>query len=163
MISQTRFMTTKKGGRFVRCKIEDFTGQVECVMWPDDLVRYANDFADDRISLFEANVEDDQRNNGGKVTILRRLMTLEQARNELTKGMVLNLTTGQHGPDTVERIGGILQRKKGPCVVYMQVKDHSGRRAQFRLGDEYRVNPAEVPVDELEMLLGSGSVMFTGR
>ena len=163
MISQTRFMTTKKGGRFVRCKIEDFTGQVECVMWPDDLARYANDFADDRIYLFEANVEDDQRNNGAKIIVIRKLMTLEQARNELTKGMVLNLTTGQHGPDTVERIGGILQRKKGPCVVYMQVKDHSGRRAQFRLGDDYRVNPAEVPVDELEMLLGAGNVMFTGR
>ena len=77
--------------------------------------------------------------------------------------MVLNLTVGQHGPETVDRIGTILRRKQGPCVVYVQVKDHEGRQAQFRLGDEFRVNPAEVPVDELEMLLGSGNVMFTGR
>ncbi len=162
MLSQTRFMTTKKGGRFVRCKIEDFTGQVECVMWPDDLARYAEEFADDRIFLFEADVEDDRR-NGGKIVVLRRLMTMEQARNELTKGLIMHLTTGQHGPDTVERLGSILQRKKGPCVVYVQVKDHEGRKAQFRLGDEYRVNPAEVPVEELEMLIGSGNVVFTGR
>ena len=112
--------------------------------------------------MFEAGVEDDQRNSG-KVVVLRRLLTIEQARSELTKGMVLNLTTGQHGPDTVDRISGILKRKKGPCVVYMQVKDHEGRKAQFRLGDEFRVNPAEVQVDELEMLLGSGNVVFTGR
>ena len=77
--------------------------------------------------------------------------------------MVLNLTVGQHGPETVDRIGTILRRKQGPCVVYLQVKDHEGRRAQFRLGDGYRVNPSEVPVDELEMLLGLGNVMFTGR
>ena len=41
-------------------------------------------------------------------------------------------------------------------MVYVQVKDHEGRKAQFRLGDDYRVNPAEVPVEELEMLLGCG-------
>ncbi|HEX3149869.1 MAG TPA: DNA polymerase III subunit alpha [Gemmataceae bacterium] len=162
MISMTRAMTTKKGGRFVRCKVEDFTGQVECVMWPDDYAKYQNDIVDDRIFLFEAGVEDDQR-NGGKMTVLRRLMTLDQARTELTKGMILNLAVGQHGPETVERIGSILKRKRGPCVVYMQVKDPEGRKAQFRLGDDFRVNPAEIPVEELEMLVGSGNVMFTGR
>jgi DNA polymerase III subunit alpha len=162
MISATRVMTTKKGGRYVRCKVEDFTGQVECVMWPDDFARYTNEFADDRIFLFEANVEDDPR-NGGNMVVLRRLMTLEQARTELTKGLVLNLTVGEHGPDTVDRIGTILSRKQGPCIVYLQVKDHDGRRAQFRLGDNYRVSSAEVPVEELEMLLGAGSVVFTGR
>ena len=162
MISSTRVMTTKKGGRYVRCKVEDFTGQVECVMWPDDFARYAADFADDRIFLFEANVEDDPR-NGGTMVVLRRLMTLDQARTELTKGMVLNLTVGQHGPETVDRIGTILRRKQGPCVVYLQVKDPESRRAQFRLGDGFRVNPAEVSVDELEMLLGPGNVVFTGR
>ena len=97
------------------------------------------------------------------MTVLRRLMTLEQARTELTKGMILQLAVGQHGPETVERISSILKRKKGPCVVYMQVKDPEGRKAQFRLGDDFRVNPAEIPVEELEMLVGSGNVMFTGR
>jgi DNA polymerase-3 subunit alpha len=162
MISGMRVMTTKKGGRFVRCKVEDFTGQVECVMWPDDYARYTGEFADDRIFLFEAGVEDDQR-NGGKMVVLRRLMTLDQARQELTKGMVLNLEIGEHGPETVDRLGSILRRKQGACVVYVQVKDPEGRKAQFRLGDEFRVNPAEVPVDELEMLIGAGNVMFTGR
>ena len=38
-----RFMNTKKAGRngntrYVRCKLEDFTGPVECVMWPDEFV-----------------------------------------------------------------------------------------------------------------------------
>ena len=90
------------------------------------------------------------------MVVLRKLMTLDQARKELTKGMILNLAVGQHGPETVDRIGAILRRKKGPCVVYMQVKDPEGRKAQFRLGDDFRVNPAEVPVEELEMLLGAG-------
>ena len=31
------------------------------------------------------------------------------------------------------------------------------------LGDECKVHPAQVQVEELEMLLGAGSVAFTGR
>ncbi|WP_020468291.1 DNA polymerase III subunit alpha [Zavarzinella formosa] len=162
MISQTRFMTTKKGNRYVRCKIEDFTKQLDCVMWPDDFGRYPTEFVDDKIYLFEAVVEDDQK-SGNKSTILRKLMTLEQARKELTKAMILNVTLGQHGPDTVDRIGTILKRKTGTCNVFMVVKDGQGRTAQFRLGDDYRVNPAEVPLEELELLIGAGSVMFSGR
>lgn len=162
MISQTRVMTTKKGGRYVRCKIEDFTAQLDCVMWPDDFGKYPTEFADDKIYLFEAVIEEDQK-SGNKSTILRKLMTLDTARKELTKGMVLNLTLGQHGPETVDRIGSILKRKSGPCTVFMSVKDAHGKTAQFRLGDEYRVNPAEVPLEELELLIGQGSVHFTGR
>jgi DNA polymerase-3 subunit alpha len=162
MLSSVRFMTTKKGDRFVRCKVEDFTGQCECVMWPSDFQRYPDKFADDKIYLFEARVEDDQRGNG-KVIILTRLMTLDEARAELTKGMILHMALGQHGPDTVDRLGAALKRKKGPCVVYLQVKDQGGRRAQFRLGDDFKVNAAEVPLEELEMLLGAGAVTFTGR
>ena len=162
MISQTRVMTTKKGGRYVRCKIEDFTAQLDCVMWPDDFGRYPTEFTDDKIYLFEAVVEEDQK-SGNKSTILRKLMTLDQARKELTKGMVLNLTLGQHGPETVDRIGTILKRTAGQCTVFMAVKDGVGRTAQFRLGEEYRINPAEVPVEELELLIGAGSVHFTGR
>jgi DNA polymerase III subunit alpha len=156
MISGMRVMTTKKGGRFVRCKVEDFTGQVECVMWPDDFARYTEQFADDRIYLFEAGVEDDQR-NGGKMVVLRKLMTLDQARQELTKGMILNLAVGQHGPDTVDRVGSILRRKKGSCVVYMLVKDpegpvptrgrlpgEPGRGAGGRAGDAARVRERDV-------------------
>src|SRR4029078_13729987 len=29
-----------------RSKLEDFTGQVECMMWPDEFVRFKDDFAD---------------------------------------------------------------------------------------------------------------------
>ena len=108
-------------------QVEDFTGPVECVMWPDDFARYKDEFADDRIFLFEAGVEDDQR-NGGKMVVLRKLMTLDQARTELTKGMVLNLAVGTHGPDTVDRLGAILRRKKGPCVVYVRSRTRRGGR-----------------------------------
>ena len=35
--------------RYVRCKIEDASGLVECLMWPDDFIKFKDDFIDDRI------------------------------------------------------------------------------------------------------------------
>jgi DNA polymerase-3 subunit alpha len=161
MLTQVRYMNTKRGERFVRCKVEDFTGQAECVMWPSDYARFKDDFADDRIFLFEATVEWGDRED--PIVVLRRLMKLEQARKELTRGLVLKMSLGRHGPEMIDGVERILKRTPGPCTVYLLVKDAAGRAAQFRLGDEVKVHPAQVPVEELEMLLGAGSVLFTGR
>jgi len=43
------------------------------------------------------------------------------------------------------------------------VFDVAGRRAVFRTGDSFKVNPAAVDVNRLEMLLGAGKVAFSGR
>ena len=43
--------------RYVRCKIEDPTGLVECLMWPDEFVKFKDDFIEDRILFAEATVE----------------------------------------------------------------------------------------------------------
>ncbi|MEZ6143043.1 MAG: DNA polymerase III subunit alpha [Zavarzinella sp.] len=161
MLSQIRQMTTKKGARYVRCKVEDFTSQVECVMWPDSFITFAEHFTDDAVYLFEANVEDDARGSG-KVVILKKLMTMEQARQELTKGLIINLTLGQHGPEQLPFLQSVLTRARGNCPVFVQVNDALGKKARFRLGGEYLVNPSTIPVDEIESVLGMGSVLFTG-
>ena len=43
MLTQCRFMNVKNArndnSRYVRCKIEDFTGLLESMMWPDEFAR----------------------------------------------------------------------------------------------------------------------------
>ena len=165
MISQVRPFTSPKNGRqYVRCKVEDFTGIAECVMWSEDYARFRDNFLNDRIYLFEGKVEFSERNNEAGL-VLRKLITLEEARRDLAKGMVLKLSLGTHGPDTVDGLRSILRRAKGECTVYMQVRDAGGRRAQFRLSDDLRVDPAKTIalIEEIEMLLGPGSILFTGK
>src|SRR5262245_45145754 len=161
MLTGVRFFAGNRG-RYCRFKVEDFTGQVECLLWSDETARYSSDLVDDCVLLFEAVVEIDRR-NGGNMVVVRRLITLEQAKTELTKAMTLVLASGRHGPDTVDTIGRILQRARGPCPVFVKVRDAAGRNAHFRLGEEFMVNPSGLAVEELEQILGSGSVLFAGR
>jgi DNA polymerase-3 subunit alpha len=165
MLTQVRFMNTKRPGRngnsrYVRCKLEDFTGIVECMMWPDEFVRYKDEFADDRIVFVKGAVEHRLEQPS---LVLTRAFGLETARKELTRSMILTMPLTGSPPALLEQLARELQRTPGSCVVWLNVLDVAGRRAVFRAGDSFKVNPAAVDVNRLEMLLGSGKVAFSGR
>jgi len=165
MLSQVRFMNTKRPGRngnsrYVRCKLEDFTGIVECMMWPDEFVRYKDEFADDRIVFVKGVVEHKMEQPG---MVLTRAFGLETARKELTRSMILTLPLVESPPSLLEQLARELRRTPGSCVVWLNVLDPLGRRAVFRAGEQFKVNPAAIDVGRLEMLLGAGKIAFSGK
>src|SRR5262245_61549310 len=90
MVAQLGFRTTRQGKRFALFRVEDFTGQAKAVMWSEELQRYKDDLVEDRILLFEGTVE--WRDGVGEPDlVVKRVMTVEQARKELTRGLVLRL------------------------------------------------------------------------
>jgi DNA polymerase-3 subunit alpha len=163
LLTQVRRLNTKKARngntRYVRCKLEDFTGTVECVMWPDDFARCKDEVLEDRVCFVRGAVERTREEPG---LILTRILRLEQAQVELARGLWLGLTLGVHGPTEIDAIARVLRRAPGSCPVYLTLRDASGKRGVLRAGDGFRVNPANVAVGELETLLGNGSVKFAG-
>jgi DNA polymerase-3 subunit alpha len=163
ILTQVRYQNTKKARsgntRYFRCKLEDFTGTVECVMWPDDFARCKGEIVEDRVCFVKAVVERTREEPG---LILSRILTPEQAQVELARGLWLMLGLGMHGPEVIETIARVLRRTPGACPVYLSIRDAAGKRTDLKLGEEFHVNPAGVAAAELETLLGSGSVKFAG-
>ncbi len=159
MLVQVRFMNTKKArngnSRYVRCKLEDFTGSVECVMWPDDYARQKDEVLEDRVCFIRGSVERTRDEPG---LVLNRILSLEQAQRELARGLYLLIKLGVHGPQHVEALGPILTRAPGGCPVFLTVRDAAGKKVDMRLGREYAVNPAAYPHDDLAALLGEDCV-----
>ena len=110
MLTQLRFMNVKKARngntRMLRCKLEDLSGQAECLMWPDDLVRYQDAVAAD-VPLIVKGTVDKTRNEPG--IVLQRVMTLPQAAKELTREVHL-LVKLRCRPATIDALGEVLQR-----------------------------------------------------
>jgi DNA polymerase-3 subunit alpha len=162
MVTQLGFRTTKQGKRFALFRVEDFTGQAKAVMWSEELQRFKDDLAEDAILLFEGTVE--WRDGVGEPDlVVKRVMTVEQARKELTRGLVLRLpySEDEAALRKVDGIAAALKRARGSCPVFVSVKDPAGKSAQFKLNGDFAVDPVKVPVDELEMILGKGQVIFT--
>jgi DNA polymerase-3 subunit alpha len=162
MMTLVRYFTSKKSAkRYVRCKIEDLTGSADCVMWPDAYERFTEMFADDAVVLAEATIERMDRDE--PVFVLSKVFTIEQAKRELTTAMLLRMSLTEHTPEQVEALARVLKRAPGPCRVELQVTDAAGRRARLRFGDAYRVDPSRLALEDLEMIVGRGGVVFTGR
>ncbi len=92
MLTQVRFQNTKKARngntRFARCKLEDFTGAVECLIWPDDLVKYKDLVQDDQVCFVVGTVD---RSRDQMIVQMTRVLTVEQGMKERTTGMVVTL------------------------------------------------------------------------
>jgi DNA polymerase-3 subunit alpha len=162
MLTQVRLMNTKKARngntRYARFKVEDFTGTVECVMWPDDFVRHKDEVEEDHICFVVAAVERTREEPGLVVT---RLMTLEQVQQERTTGLVLYFHPEEHNQQHLEQAARILQRSQGYCPVFLCVHDATGKRALLKASEDFRINPRSVAKAELETLLGAGRVVFS--
>jgi DNA polymerase-3 subunit alpha len=160
MLAQVRVMSYKKpqrngNTRYGRCKVEDFSGSVECVMWGDEFVKYKEAFEEDKIVIVRGNVE---KKTDEPILQITRLLTLEEAQRELARELHLLMKLGQHSPVHVDQLAELLRRAPGTCQVILTVKDSAGRRCVLKLGRDCSINPATYPRDELEAVLGPDSV-----
>jgi DNA polymerase-3 subunit alpha len=163
MLTQIRYMNTKKArngnSRYARCKVEDFTGAAECVMWPDDFVRFKDEFQEDRVCFVKGAVERTREEPG---LVLTRVMSVDQAKKELTRFVVLSLSLDQHGDHHIDRLAALFRQHRGPCPVELHLRDPRGRRARLKVGNDFYVNAAQLPVKQIEEILGPNRVAFFG-
>jgi DNA polymerase-3 subunit alpha len=164
MFTQVRFMNTKKArngnSRYFRCKLEDFTGVVECVMWPDDLVKYKDLVEEDKIFFIGGALE---KTRDEPIVQIQRILTVEQTQKERTTGLLLifDLTEEPQELAKLEAVGRILRRTPGKLPVFLNVRDAAGKSLSLKAGDDFKINPDKLEKAELETLLGKGRVQFS--
>jgi DNA polymerase-3 subunit alpha len=165
MVTQLQPRTVAKNGkRWAMFYLEDFTGQCKCILWSEEYARFKDVAADDAVVLLEGVVEWREGASSGDV-IVKRVLTTDEARKEMTRSMVLRVpySEDEEALRKLDAVSLVLKRYRGQTPVFLSVRDANGRQVQLRLNDEFRVNPASIKLDELEMLLGRGSVIFAGR
>jgi DNA polymerase-3 subunit alpha len=159
MFAQIALKNTQKArngnSRYLLARVEDMTGSAKCVMWPDDFARFKDEVRDDQPYVVKGTVD---RRREEPTLVISRILTLEQARRELARGLYLLVRLGQHQPDDVERLGAVLRQAPGPCPVYLTIKDGADRFCVLKLGRDFAVNPNGIPQEELEAILGPNSV-----
>ncbi len=162
MFTQLRLMNTKKPGRngnsrYARCKLEDFTGNVECVMWPDDFVQFKDLIVEDKICFVQGIVE---KRTDEPILQLTKVLTIEQGQKERTTGLLLVMDAGDD-PAKLDAISQTLRRSpRGGTPVFLYLRDAAGKYVKLKAGDDYRINPENVAKTDLEMILGQGRVEF---
>jgi DNA polymerase-3 subunit alpha len=166
MITNFEARTANKGrniGRkYAMFRIEDFTGSLRAMMWSDEYSRFKDVVCSDFVGLFEGTLVWGEGRAEPDFQV-KKVITIEEARAEFTKSMVLKLDYTED-PDEIRKLDAvsvILKRYRGSCPVFLAVRDAAGKQVQMKLRDEFKVNPALLKLEELEMVLGPGSVIFS--
>lgn len=165
MLTQIRYRDTKtaRNGntRYLRCKVEDLTGSVECVMWPDDFLRHKDLVGEDKICFVKGTI--DERSPRDEPTlILTRILDLPQMQREGCSEICLRLKMHEHRPEVIDAIADILGRHRGHCPVKLFVLDEQNKACHLQLGGNFRVNPLTFKPAEIEDRVGAGSVKLIG-
>ena len=147
MLAQLRYKNTKKArngnSRYLLCVIEDFSGGVKCVIWPDDLAKFKDEVRED-VPLFVKGTVD--RNQAEPTIVCSRLFGLEQAQRELATGLHLLVKLGQHQPRDIESIAYLLKQAPGNCPVTLTIRDAAQRKCVLRAwGGNSTSTPASFP------------------
>jgi len=152
----------KNGKRWAMFQLEDFTGQCKCILWSDEYARFKDQVVDDAVLLFEGAVEWRDGGTAGDV-IVRKIMTIDDAKKEMTRSLLLRMPYADDDESLrrLESVGAVLKRNRGQTPVFMSVRDGSGKQVKLKLGDGFQVNAANLRAEELELILGPGSVVFT--
>ncbi len=150
------------GRKYATFRVEDFTGSARCILWSEEYARFQELVVPDAVHLFEGvlNWSDGRAEPDFQV---KRVLTIDEARRELTKSLVLKIPYGEDEASLrkIDAVSVVLKRYRGTCPVYLSVRDANGKQVQLKLSDDFRVNPAAFKAEELELLLGPGSVLFS--
>jgi DNA polymerase III subunit alpha len=131
-------------------------------MWSDEYSRFKELVSSDTVALFEGVLNWGEGRAEPDFQV-KKLITIEEARTEFTKSMVLKVPYAEDDEALrkLDAVSVVLKRYRGACPVFLNVRDLNGKLVQLKLNDEFRINPAALKLEELEMLLGPGTVIFS--
>lgn len=149
IISAVKKISTRKGDPMAFVTLEDPTGSVETVVFPDTYAKSGYILEIDTPVLLRGRVS----GSGDEAKVIaQELCTLEDAGREL----FLRFT--RITPDIVSYVRQVLRRYRGFSPVYLYFP-RENRLA--KAGDEFRVNLDSAAVNELQRILGIDNVKIT--
>ncbi len=158
IVTGLRLLKTKKGDRMAAFLLEDLEGSAETVVFPDAYQKAARHLADDQLVLVRARAEID---DDGKAKLLAsEVLPLEQAKLAEARYVTIRVPLAVWDKGKGERLRDILGAHRGDCPVTLELVRPGSWAVALAPSAYYRVRPDAVLREEVEALLGVGSLVL---
>ncbi len=153
VLASKKVTTTKKGDRMAYVRVEDLSGSVETIVFPDLYAAATALLASDQPLLIDGAVDKGDKGLKLKAT---RIVSLESARERAGGYLEIRVDDGVDG-DALRRLRATLDRHRGSYPVWILVLlRQSGRESTIVADDALRVNPTTALIEEIESGFGKG-------
>jgi len=146
---------TKKGDMMAFCAVEDQSGSIEIVVFPELYAKTHIILSDELIVIVEAKVQ--KKENIVKL-IAYRIVPIEQAGKEWTSGVLINLDAQNHSSDTLKKIKTTLQKYPGDSTTCLKIEINGKIPVMVKLGNEYKTSSDPDFFDAISKIAGRESI-----
>ncbi|MDD4456109.1 MAG: DNA polymerase III subunit alpha [Syntrophotalea acetylenica] len=157
MVSGMRDLMTKKGERMAFVTLEDLSGFVELVVFPDVYREAAEVLHADQPLLISGTVEvsEDTRK-----LMPREILPLQEVSRKETRRVHFRFQVPGLVDDLLHRLKEIILRHRGGCPVLMHLVIPNRSETVLRLPESLKIAPSDEMMEDIERLFGYNVVTF---
>jgi DNA polymerase III alpha subunit/intein/homing endonuclease len=168
MINRVKKSVVKNGRsagmQMANMTLEDLEGQIDCTIWAEQLAdfvkRYPDMVAMESIVFVRGKID---KRRETPCLIVNDMLPVNEAVAKLTTAVAVKLDRARHSPQTLSELAPVLKAHAGNLRVYLQVETPQAQKVLLQLGKPLSVRPSRRFVEDVEQLLGSGTVQLRGE
>jgi DNA polymerase III subunit alpha len=147
--------------RMAKLSFEDLSGSTPAMLWPEEFAKYEDKLKDDRVVFVKGTLN---RSREPAELVINRVIPVENAAAELSRGVVVTLRKGVHEVEQVERLHRLVRTRPGNLDLYLEVMGLVRvKRAVYKAGSAMRLRHDDELLAALEAAVGSGNVRLLGQ
>src|SRR5512143_3888349 len=155
IISGLKQKITKKGDKMAILNLEDLTGSVETIVFPDLYSTSQHLLLTDTPLIVAGQL--DKSEQGNKIKAVR-LHLLADVKKKGTTRIDISLSATGLTQDDLLKVKDVLLRHRGDIPVYLRLRNPTRKDSLISVGRDIRVTPSDKLIAEIESVLGAGSV-----
>jgi DNA polymerase III subunit alpha len=155
IVANVRVTKSRKGELYAQAVLEDMTGSVEAIVFPEAYKRLQGILRQEIPMLVRCSVRVEE---GANVKIaVSQLTPLEEAKPRLPRNILIRVPLDTATSSTIDALHGVCRERKGEAKVMFHV-DRPGDFMVVMEADGYNVCPDRSFITRVEELCGVGSV-----
>jgi DNA polymerase-3 subunit alpha len=155
IVSGLRPLKTRKGDRMCVFVLDDATGSVEVVVFPEAFKQFGHMADSGQMVLVKGKFE---RDDESARILASEIAPISMVRERLATSVAIRLSTPPHNRATFEQLWDLLSRHKGDRRVAFVIHEQERHIRVTADVNGIRVRPSEQLVADVEKICGAGSV-----
>jgi len=161
IITGLRPIKTRKGDRMASFVLEDLEGGVEALVFPETYKKVGERLADDQVVLVKGKAE--VLDEGKARLLVSEVLPLDQAKLAEARFVTIRVPVPAWDRTKGERLRDILGSHRGECPVTLELVEPGAFAVAVAPSTYFKVRPDAAFRDEVEALLGPGSLVLARR
>jgi DNA polymerase-3 subunit alpha len=152
VVEKLKIKRTKKGDKMAVFSLEDMTGSVEIIVFPDLFTKMGHLLKGEEPLFITGNIE---RGDSTSKVIAQDIETIQSVRQKAIKAVELNLAEENVSMELLEDLVDITFKYPGDCRLFFRVENKGGDEFLISAGDRFKIMPCHEFLREVEVLTGT--------